>query len=180
MKRTANSLKWLILVLILALALSACERPVPGSNDSGQNDNSTPAETPVLTIPTTPPEEVQPEPYPAPGDAGTGETPTEVPATGEDATDTGNEPAAGGDETTPPEETAEPTATPEAATGNDGTTDTTTPTGERIHIVQTGENLFRIGLQYGFTYQELAAYNGIANPNAIEVGQEIRIPPSDQ
>ena len=52
-------------------------------------------------------------------------------------------------------------------------------TEERIHIVQAGENLFRIGLQYGFTVDELAAYNNMANPNVLEVGQQIRIPPSN-
>ncbi len=49
-------------------------------------------------------------------------------------------------------------------------------TGERIHVVQAGENLFRIGLQYGFTAQELATYNNIPNVDRIYVGQEIRIP----
>jgi len=52
-------------------------------------------------------------------------------------------------------------------------------TGERTHIVQAGENLFRIGLQYGFTVDELAAYNGLANPNVLDVGQVIKIPPSN-
>lgn len=52
------------------------------------------------------------------------------------------------------------------------------PTEERIHIVQRGENLYRIGLLYGYTWQTLAEYNGIANPNRLEVGQEIRIPPN--
>ena len=52
-------------------------------------------------------------------------------------------------------------------------------TGERSHIVQAGENLFRIGLQYGFTIEELATYNGIANPNVLDVGQVIKIPPSN-
>lgn len=62
--------------------------------------------------------------------------------------------------------------------------ETTTPateeppsTEERVHIVRAGENLYRIGLQYGFTIEELAAYNNIANPNRLEVGQEILIPP---
>lgn len=50
---------------------------------------------------------------------------------------------------------------------------------ERTHVVQAGENLFRIGLQYGFTVDELAAYNGIANPNVLDVGQVIKIPPSN-
>jgi LysM repeat protein len=53
------------------------------------------------------------------------------------------------------------------------------PTGEIIHVVQAGENLFRIGLQYGFTVEELAAYNNIPNPNVLDIGQEIRIPPRD-
>jgi LysM repeat protein len=53
---------------------------------------------------------------------------------------------------------------------------TAAPSGETIHVVQSGENLFRIGLRYGFTAQELATYNGIANVDVISVGQEIRIP----
>ena len=56
----------------------------------------------------------------------------------------------------------------------DGTTDTV---GERTHIVQRGENLFRIGLSYGFTIEELASYNGITDPTRLSVGQEIKIPP---
>jgi LysM repeat protein len=50
-------------------------------------------------------------------------------------------------------------------------------TGEQTHVVQPGENLFRIGLRYGFTAEELAAYNGISNMNLIFVGDVIRIPP---
>ena len=55
----------------------------------------------------------------------------------------------------------------------------TTPgtTGEQVHIVQAGENLFRISLRYGFTVQELATYNNIPDPARIYVGQVIRIPP---
>ncbi len=60
------------------------------------------------------------------------------------------------------------------------TADTTPKSGEQVHIVQPGENLFRIGLRYGFTVDELAAYNGIEDPNSLEVGQVIRIPPSDK
>lgn len=50
-------------------------------------------------------------------------------------------------------------------------------TGEQVHVVQAGENLFRISLRYGFTVQELAAYNNIPDPSRIYVGQVIRIPP---
>jgi LysM repeat protein len=47
-----------------------------------------------------------------------------------------------------------------------------------IYIVQPGDNLFRIALRYGLTTQALANFNGIINPNRIQVGQEIRIPPT--
>ena len=57
-------------------------------------------------------------------------------------------------------------------------TATSVPLSEEItHIVKPGENLFRIGLQYGFTVAELADYNDIENPDQIDAGQAIRIPP---
>ncbi|MFW6097083.1 MAG: LysM peptidoglycan-binding domain-containing protein [Chloroflexota bacterium] len=51
------------------------------------------------------------------------------------------------------------------------------PAEERVHIVGAGDTLFRIGQQYGFTVDELVAYNSLANPDRLEIGQEIRIPP---
>jgi LysM repeat protein len=50
------------------------------------------------------------------------------------------------------------------------------PSSGVVHIVQPGENLFRISLRYGKTVDEVAAYNGIANPHYIYPGQAIRIP----
>jgi LysM repeat protein len=59
-----------------------------------------------------------------------------------------------------------------------GSTTTTGGTGvETVHIVQAGETLFRIGQLYGVSFEELAAYNNLANPDDIDVGQAIRIPP---
>ena len=63
-----------------------------------------------------------------------------------------------------------PTTQPQAQTytqqvQNDGTT----------YIVQSGDTLSGIASMYGTTYQHLAEINGIANPNLIHVGQEIRI-----
>lgn len=43
------------------------------------------------------------------------------------------------------------------------------------YIVQSGDTLSGIASMYGTTYQHLAEINGIANPNLIHVGQEIRI-----
>jgi LysM repeat protein len=79
---------------------------------------------------------------------------------------------------TPGQTLVVPVAGTTTTTTADPTTETTTTVaGEQIHIVQAGENLFRIGLRYGFTVEELAAYNGITNPDRIAVGQEIIIPP---
>jgi LysM repeat protein len=44
------------------------------------------------------------------------------------------------------------------------------------HIVQRGENLFRISLRYGVSLNALAAINGIRNPALIFVGQVLIIP----
>ncbi len=46
----------------------------------------------------------------------------------------------------------------------------------RIHIVQPGENLFRIALRYGTTPQAIALANNLPNINLIYVGQRLRIP----
>lgn len=46
----------------------------------------------------------------------------------------------------------------------------------RQHIVQQGENLFRIALRYGIPLDTLAAYNGIVNKDLITIGQVINIP----
>lgn len=47
--------------------------------------------------------------------------------------------------------------------------------GEVIHTVQTGENLFRIGLRYNVAWQTIAAANGISG-TYIYVGQQLVIP----
>ena len=133
-------------LLMLALALSACERPAPGSENRIEPTATTagvllptlPVATPVFPVTATP------TPLPVPVEASP----------------------------TPPPPTAEPAATQPPAVDP-----TASASGEIIHVVQAGENLFRIGLRYGFTAQELATYNGIANPDVISVGQEIRIPP---
>jgi LysM repeat protein len=46
----------------------------------------------------------------------------------------------------------------------------------QTHVVQPGENLFRIALRYGVSIQALATINGIVNPAMIYVGQRLVIP----
>lgn len=55
---------------------------------------------------------------------------------------------------------------PDAGTGQDVT----------VYTVKTGDTLSQIAAKYGTTYQAIAAYNGIKNPNVIRVGQKIKIP----
>ncbi len=153
MKRT--TLYWLIPLFIILLGLAACERPV---QDSVLPATATPG-APILGT-TQPPLGASPTPqFVATVDpnapAAASATPTIDPAAQPVATAT----------PPPPEPTAAPTQQTNAA-------------GEIIHVVQAGENLYRIALRYGLTYQALAAYNGIANPNSLSIGQEIRIPPT--
>lgn len=50
------------------------------------------------------------------------------------------------------------------------------PAADKIYVVKKGDTLSGIAEKYGTTYQKLATYNGIANPNVIRVGQKIKIP----
>lgn len=49
-----------------------------------------------------------------------------------------------------------------------------------VYIVKSGDTLSGIATKYGTTYQKLAAYNNISNPNLIVVGQKILIPGKPQ
>jgi LysM repeat protein len=44
------------------------------------------------------------------------------------------------------------------------------------HTVQPGETLYRIGLRYNFTWDRIAAANGITNANKVFAGQKLCIP----
>lgn len=49
-----------------------------------------------------------------------------------------------------------------------------------IHVVQRGENVFRLSLRYGTTMSAIAAANGLYNINRIYVGQRLLIPCAGQ
>lgn len=44
------------------------------------------------------------------------------------------------------------------------------------HVMQAGENLFRLGLRYGVSHEALAQQNGITNVHAIPIGHTLTIP----
>jgi len=46
----------------------------------------------------------------------------------------------------------------------------------QIHVVQSGENLASIAVQYGVTVDEMVKLNNLTNPDAIYVGQELIVP----
>ena len=43
------------------------------------------------------------------------------------------------------------------------------------YIVKPGDTLIRIALDHGQNYRDISAWNGLENPNLIEVGQELRV-----
>ncbi|WP_334134190.1 peptidoglycan DD-metalloendopeptidase family protein [Tepidimonas sp.] len=45
------------------------------------------------------------------------------------------------------------------------------------YTVRPGDTLYRIGLEHGQSWRDLAAWNGLTNPNLIEVGQVLRVVP---
>jgi len=49
-----------------------------------------------------------------------------------------------------------------------------------IYIVKKGDTLFRIALDKGQSYSDIVAWNNLANPNDIKVGQKLRVSPPDE
>ena len=53
---------------------------------------------------------------------------------------------------------------------------TPTESSADVYTVKSGDTLSGIAAKYNTTYQKLAEYNNISNPNKISVGQKIKIP----
>ena len=231
---THSGASWLILVLLLALFLAACERPLQEEvtlEPAAPGEGTTPGVvlTPVVPGGTAPglatpgllPTPTSAVPGATAGAPEGGEAPTggEDAQGGEDAEGTTEPPAT--EETTTPEgdviytvvagdilgdiadrygvtveaiaaannlpnvhtlEVGQQLLIPlsgETAGGEETGGEEPAGTGEQIHVVQPGDTLFRIGQQYGFTVDELVAYNSLADPNRLDVGQQIRIPPAE-
>lgn len=65
-----------------------------------------------------------------------------------------------------PTQPSNPASAPQPSTSNS----------DSVYTVVAGDTLSGIASRYGTTYQKLAAYNNISNPNLIYVGQQIKIP----
>jgi len=159
------------LLFITLLAAAACNRLEPASLDPGLDfsDPDVGGGVGIDSGPQTPIPLVSPTNEASPRLDATAAalatfppataTPTPLPLDTPVATDTPASPTA---EATA---TPAPSATPESA-------------GAIIHTVQPGENLFQIGLRYGLSWVAIAEFNGLANADALSVGQELRIPPT--
>ncbi len=58
--------------------------------------------------------------------------------------------------------------------------DAAEPAEEVNHTVQRDETLYRIGLQYGVTWQTLMEYNDLRDPTDLYVGQILKIPTTSE
>ena len=80
-----------------------------------------------------------------------------------------------------PPEPAEPAAERERPDASRGSAAAIPPNGA-VHRIRRGDTLWDISQAFyrdPLLYPRIAAFNGIANPNRIRVGDEIRIPPLD-
>lgn len=68
-----------------------------------------------------------------------------------------------------------PTVTQAFPTSPPPNTPTPSPT-PIIHVVQPGETLIAIALQYGVTVEALQSVNGISDPSTLQVSQELFVP----
>jgi len=76
-------------------------------------------------------------------------------------------------EPTPDSQTPEPTVTGGSDVDRQGQNQ---PPARYEYIVRYGDTLFSIARSYGTTVETLVELNGLADPNAIEAGQVLKIP----
>ena len=196
MKTRHNWFKLIALLALAALFLMACERPLPGDYNGADPEVDTsipdsgayPTETEGLPSPLEVPLEAEAYPgalpeaapldaavegYPADA-AQPAEVPAEPPAEAEAAATPVVEEAPPADTAVPADAAAsEQPAAPEEAPAVETAAPQETP---GTHTVAAGENLYRISLLYGISWTDLAAANGITNPDDLTIGQVLTIP----
>ena len=76
---------------------------------------------------------------------------------------------------------AEPTGTLPPIVTTTTTSTTTTIAGavqQQFYVIKPGDTLTRIARSFGVSQQALMMVNGITDPNHIEIGQRLEIPPA--
>jgi len=166
-----NTLVVVSLALLLVSLIAGCRRAKPAVVSDVQVVSTTAATSATgrTVVPATSPSptsEVTPETTPMPSPEVATSTPHAEATTAPTKAPTST-----------PVPTTAPTKTPTTVPTRVPTkVPTTAPSREKTHVVQPGENLFRIALHYGMSYESVAAANGIVNPNLIYVGQALTIP----
>lgn len=69
------------------------------------------------------------------------------------------------------------TAAPTVPASN-AVSSTTVPVVEEFYTIQQGDTLFGIAQAFGVTVDELISFNAISDPDAIQAGQRLKIPPA--
>lgn len=69
------------------------------------------------------------------------------------------------------------TAAPSVVPTSMGAT-TTLPTAEEFYTIQQGDTLSGIAQAFGVSVGDLISFNAIADPDAIQAGQRLQIPPA--
>ncbi|HSH01876.1 MAG TPA: LysM domain-containing protein [Anaerolineae bacterium] len=81
------------------------------------------------------------------------------------------------DNATPDDATPDDTTPDDATTPDDTATDEPAPE-NRVHVVRAGQSLSLIAQTYGVPMQAIMELNNIQNPNSIQAGTELLIPPA--
>jgi LysM repeat protein len=198
-KRNLNAPLWLVLfAAALLFILAACVRSVPQENPPPTSPPAIATDIPADNVQPIPPPQEMPEistPTPESGSDAGGGTPSDPPPPTDAAMHTVQEgetlSSIANQHGITPEELAvannltnieqltvgQTLVIPAPGTTVISPTAVPPTTGQQVHVVQAGENLFRISLRYGYTVNELAAYNNIPDPSRIYVGQVILLPP---
>ncbi|MEM7800782.1 MAG: LysM peptidoglycan-binding domain-containing protein [Chloroflexota bacterium] len=180
-----------VISLAAMFILVGCEIPSPNAPEL------VPVDTNPITVPSEPQTENpegdaaqegggEAEPAPAEGEAGAGETgeqPADQAAEGEsgDTPTQDTQPAENAAEQPAQDAAVEESPRPEDQPADQSNDVVEAPAVEAppengVYVIQAGDTLGQIAERFGITTDELAAANGITNINAIDVGQEIRIP----
>lgn len=73
--------------------------------------------------------------------------------------------------------TAKDTLPPIESTTTSTTIATTTTVYPEFYELQSGDTLGKVAARFGLTTAELQEFNGISDPNKVQAGQKIKLPP---
>lgn len=90
----------------------------------------------------------------------------------------GDDDAAADDETEASESSEGAASVPSSTSSTLATTTTAAPPATTEYTVQSGDTLYDIAERNGSTVEAITAANALTDPDALQVGQVLQIPPS--